>query len=110
MPRVSTPLSVSTRSCSGKKSSPTTPTTRTFVKKLAAKAKWVAAPPSTRSRLPAGVSSESNATEPTTRMDIQSPISDLDCVSYLPVFPEQHVELLLRRLWDRVPVRHNGEL
>gem|GEM_PF-4445427 len=38
------PLEVRTASCSGRKSSPTTPTTRTSVKKLAARAKCVAAP------------------------------------------------------------------
>src|ERR1700761_2109285 len=73
MPVVSTPFLVSTCSCSGRKSSPTTPTTRTSVKKLAERAKCVAAPPRTRSRLPLGVSSESNATEPTTRIDMNSP-------------------------------------
>src|SRR5580698_5853864 len=74
MPVVSTPLDVNTASCMGRKSSPTTPTTRTSVKKLAAKAKCVAAPPNTRSRLPLGVSRESNATEPTTRIANVSPL------------------------------------
>ena len=48
------------------KSSPTTPTTRTSVNMLADSEKCVAAPPRMRSRRPNGVSSESNATEPTT--------------------------------------------
>src|ERR1700735_4686608 len=67
MPVVSMPRELRTASCSGGK---TSPTTRTLVKKLAARAKWVAAPPSTRSRLPLGVSRVSKATEPTTRMDM----------------------------------------
>ena len=55
---------------SSPKSSPTGPTTRTSVKKLAARAKWTADPPSIRSRSPNGVRTESNAMEPTTVSDI----------------------------------------
>src|SRR5258706_11501812 len=52
------------------KSPPTTATTRTSVKKLAEMEKWEAEPPNMRSRLPNGVSTASNATEPTTSNDI----------------------------------------
>ena len=55
------------------KSSPTGPTTRTSVKKLAAREKWTAEPPSIRSRSPKGVRTESNAIEPTTVSDIRLP-------------------------------------
>ena len=48
------------------KSSPTTATTATGAKKLAATEKKVAEPPITFSTLPKGVSTLSNATEPTT--------------------------------------------
>jgi hypothetical protein len=41
----------------------------TGVKKLAATAKYVAAPPMVCSTFPYGLSSESNATEPTTSKD-----------------------------------------
>src|SRR5579883_2761262 len=51
------------------KSSPTIPTRLTCVKKLAATAKYVAAPPSARSTFPYGLSRPSNATEPTTSKD-----------------------------------------
>src|SRR5258708_1328128 len=68
---VSMPCRVSTAVCSSPKSSPTIPTTRTCVKKLAASEKWVAEPPSMRSRSPNGVATESNATEPTTTSDIR---------------------------------------
>src|SRR4051794_17935144 len=51
---------------SSPKSSPTGPTTRTSVKKLAASEKWTAEPPSMRSRSPNGVFTESKAMEPTT--------------------------------------------
>src|SRR6266404_3804577 len=54
------------------KSPPTTATTRTSVKKLAEIEKWEAEPPSMRSRLPNGVSTASNATEPTTSNDISN--------------------------------------
>src|SRR5437879_2175735 len=52
------------------KSPPTTATTRTSVKKLAEMEKWDAEPPSMRSRFPNGVSTASNATEPTTSNDM----------------------------------------
>ncbi len=64
MPRLS-----KTDISSAPKSPPTTPTTRTSVKKLADKEKWVAEPPSIFSRFPKGVSTASNATEPTTNND-----------------------------------------
>jgi hypothetical protein len=48
------------------KSSPTGPTTRTSVKKLAASEKCTAEPPSMRSRSPNGVFTASNAIDPTT--------------------------------------------
>src|SRR5262245_52826497 len=48
------------------KSSPTTPTSRTGVKKLAAYEKYVAAPPSTSVACPVGVSIVSMPMEPTT--------------------------------------------
>ena len=51
---------------SSPKSSPTGPTTRTSSKNEAARAKWVAAPPSIRSRAPNGVRTASNAIDPTT--------------------------------------------
>src|SRR6266404_3574433 len=54
------------------KSSPTMATRLTGVKKLAATAKYVAAPPMMRSTLPYGLSMVSNATEPTTSSDIYS--------------------------------------
>src|ERR1700679_4160164 len=133
MPVVSMPLEVRTASCSGRKSSPTTPTTRTLVKKLAARAKCVAAPPSTRSRLPLGVSRVSNATEPTTRMDKRAPYlvfaAGLQCAecgdlstslrfgrddevwdAWLPVFAVEQVELRFRLCGDGGAVGHDGEL
>ena len=61
MPRLS-----STSNCSAPKSSPTGPTGRTSVKKLAASEKWTAAPPSMRSRSPNGVLTASKAIDPTT--------------------------------------------
>src|ERR1051326_3784524 len=54
---------------SSPKSPPTTATTRTSVKKLADREKCAAEPPSILSRLPKGVSTASNATEPTTSND-----------------------------------------
>src|SRR5918999_3367008 len=66
MSSVFTPRSRSTAYSSSPKSSPTGPTTRTSVKKLAAKAKWTAEPPSMRSRSPNGVLTASNAIDPTT--------------------------------------------
>ena len=73
MPRISMLRLLKTASCSGPKSSPTTAITRTSVKKLAASAKCVAAPPRQRSCRPAGVSIESNATLPTTVIAIPVP-------------------------------------
>src|SRR3954453_13210969 len=66
MSSVLIPRSRSTAYSSSPKSSPTGPTTRTSVKKLAASEKWTAEPPSMRSRSPNGVLTESNAMEPTT--------------------------------------------
>src|SRR5438128_12371108 len=51
------------------KSSPTTPTSRGRVKKLAAYEKNVAEPPSASSAMPCGVSIESKATVPTTNTE-----------------------------------------
>src|SRR5262245_32754279 len=59
--------------CSGGKSSPTTATAITLVKKDAAVEKNVAEPPSTSSFFPNGVSTESSATLPTTRSDMDGP-------------------------------------
>src|SRR3954451_16108307 len=67
MSSVLTPLSCSTAYCSSPKSSPTGPTTRTSVKKLAASEKWTAEPPSIRARSPNGVLTASKAIDPTTR-------------------------------------------
>src|SRR5207244_78328 len=67
---VSTLWRVKTSLSPSPKSPPTTPTTRTSVKKLAAIEKCDAEPPSMRSRLPNGVSTASNATEPTTSNDM----------------------------------------
>ena len=67
------PLAWKRSSSSEPKSSPTTPTTRTSVNMLAEIEKCVAAPPRMRSRRPNGVSSESNATEPTTVTVIAEP-------------------------------------
>ncbi len=53
-------------SSSGPKSSPTGPTGRTSSKNDAARLKWVAAPPSMRSRDPEGVLTASKARDPTT--------------------------------------------
>src|SRR5882724_4266085 len=66
MSSVITPRCWSTATCSAPKSSPTGPTGRTSVKKLAAREKWVAAPPSMRSRSPKGVLTASKAIDPTT--------------------------------------------
>src|SRR5918994_1568631 len=66
MSSVSTPRALRTSSSRSPKSSPTGPTTRTPVKKLAASEKCTADPPSIRSRSPNGVRTESNAIEPTT--------------------------------------------
>ena len=62
----SVPRVASTASSSGPKSPPTGPTTTTRSNCDAASAKCVAAPPSIRSRAPAGVRTASNAIEPTT--------------------------------------------
>src|SRR5213082_727300 len=61
----------STANSSGPKSSPTGPTTRTSVKKLAASEKCTAEPPSMRSRSPNGVRTESKAIDPTTVRDMR---------------------------------------
>src|SRR5438105_2877173 len=55
------------------KSSPTTPTSLTALKKLAATAAWLAEPPSSRGFSALGVLMESNAVEPTinTLMQVQ---------------------------------------
>ena len=71
MSSVLTPRSRSTAYSASPKSSPTGPTTRTSVKKLAASEKWVAAPPRMRSRSPKGVLIASNAIDPTTVTDMR---------------------------------------
>src|SRR3954466_5696655 len=69
MPLVSTPRLIRMDSSSALKSDPTTATTRTSAKKLAASEKYVAEPPRHRFTAPEGVLMESNATEPTTSTD-----------------------------------------
>src|SRR5437764_5550404 len=66
MSSVFTPREWSTSYSASPKSSPTGPTTRTSVKKLAAKEKCTAEPPSIFSRSPKGVLTASNAIDPTT--------------------------------------------
>ena len=66
MSSVFTPRACSTAYSLSPKSSPTGPTTRTSVKKLAASEKCTAEPPSMRSRSPKGVLTASKAIEPTT--------------------------------------------
>src|ERR1041384_6544109 len=66
---MSTSRSRKTASSGGPKSSPTTATTLTPVKKEAATLKYVPDPPNIRSLSPKGVLIESNATEPTTKID-----------------------------------------
>src|ERR687896_897528 len=66
MSSVLTPRACRTAYSSSPKSSPTGPTTRTSVKKLAASEKCTAEPPSVRSRSPKGDLSASNAIDPTT--------------------------------------------
>ena len=64
--RSSMPPAGASANCSAPKSSPTGPTGRTSVKKLAAREKCTAAPPSIRSRSPKGVLTASKAIDPTT--------------------------------------------
>src|SRR5215218_9385815 len=71
-PDVSTPRLTSKSVCSCGQSSPTTPTSCTSVKKLAAYEKCVAEPPNRPSRRAWGVSTLSMATEPTTSRGIGS--------------------------------------
>src|SRR3954467_15476730 len=66
MSSVLTPRACSTPNSASPKSSPTGPTTDVSAKKDDASAKCTAEPPSIRSRLPACVSTASNAMEPTT--------------------------------------------
>ena len=70
MSSVTTPWRRSTSYSASPKSSPTGPTGRTSVKKLAASEKCTADPPSARSRSPKGVLIASNAIEPTTVSDM----------------------------------------
>ena len=72
MSSVRTPRLSSTSNCSAPKSSPTGPTGRTSVKKLAASEKWTAEPPSMRSRSPNGVLTASKAIDPTTVSDMRT--------------------------------------
>src|SRR3954454_22032948 len=66
MSSVLTPRACRTANSASPKSSPTGPTTRVSAKKEDAREKWTAEPPSILSRLPACVSTASNAMEPTT--------------------------------------------
>ena len=66
MSSVITPRSCSTAISASPKSSPTGPTTRVGARNDEASEKCTAAPPSSRSRLPVGVSTASNAIDPTT--------------------------------------------
>src|SRR5512138_3385146 len=89
--------------CSSGKSSPTTATSETSVKKLAAVEKYVAEPPSTFSPRPKGVSTISNATVPTTTMPMRlSP--------RLKVFSDYQIEFLARPLGDLRLFGDYGEL
>src|ERR1700735_931048 len=74
------------------KSSPTIPTRCTGVKKLAATEKYVAAPPSVRSTFPYGLSTPSNATEPTTSKDTL--FSSLSVESLLKVLADDRRQFL----------------
>jgi hypothetical protein len=71
MSSVRTPCPWSTSYSDSPKSSPTGPTGRTSVKKLAASEKCTAEPPSARSRSPNGVFIASNAIDPTTVRDMR---------------------------------------
>ena len=71
MSSVITPWWWSTSYSASPKSSPTGPTGRTSLKKLAASEKWVADPPSARSRSPNGVLIASKAIDPTTVSDMR---------------------------------------
>jgi hypothetical protein len=70
MSSVMTPCRRSTSYSASPKSSPTGPTGRTSVKKLAAREKCTAEPPSARSRSPKGVLIASKAIDPTTVSDM----------------------------------------
>ncbi len=72
MSSVRIPRPSRTSNCSAPKSSPTGPTGLTSVKKLAAREKWTAAPPSIRSRSPNGVLTASKAIDPTTVSDMRT--------------------------------------
>src|SRR5512144_2824063 len=101
MPRISMLRFLKTCSCSGPKSSPTTPTTRTSVKWLAARLKCVAEPASSRSTKPDGVLMESYATEPTTR------IANLCPSLLLEVFTNNRLQLLKSFQRNTAAVRHD---
>src|SRR5512139_698645 len=119
------------------KSSPTVATMRTGAKKLAATAKYVAAPPKARSTLPCSVSIESKNTEPTTRMltshsshsSRQSRVagreqhtgglgakrsdsqrSTLDCQPGLQILADKDVQLALDRLRNARPIGDDSVL
>ena len=70
MSSVITPCRRRTSDSGSPKSSPTGPTGRTSVKKLAAREKCTAEPPSARSRSPKGVLIASKAIDPTTVRDM----------------------------------------
>src|ERR1051325_12175972 len=84
------------------RSSPTTATRSTGEKNDAATEKYVAEPPRQRSTFPNGVSSASNATLPTTRMDMGSPSLD--------VFADDRREVVLHARGDRRGIGDDGEL
>src|SRR5580658_6465879 len=84
---MSMPRSVSIRSCSGLKSSPTTPTMLTGAKKRAAIEKYVAAPPSASSRRPLEVSTVSYATDPTTTIPMRFVFPRLE------IFPDNRAQI-----------------
>src|SRR5262245_43655340 len=75
MSSVTIPRRSRTSNSAAPKSSPTGPTGRTSVKKLAAREKCTAAPPSIRSRSPNGVLTASNAIDPTTVSDMARTVS-----------------------------------
>src|SRR4051794_4143204 len=99
-----TPRDSSTANCSVPKSSPTGPTGRTSVKKLAARLKCTAAPPSMRSRSPNGVLPASKAIDPTTVSAIPRSVIDRHNPSELHQISWQE-----GRKFDAVRRRENRE-
>src|SRR6478752_5309258 len=85
MSSVRTPRFSSTSNSAAPKSSPTGPTGRTSVKKLAAREKCTAAPPSMRSRSPKGVLTASKAIDPTTVSAMRTAAYRLPCETPRPM-------------------------